>query len=227
MTFIVEQVYIFFYAILAGAIAAFLYDILRIKRRAIKTNVIFVSLEDILFWLIAAVVMFITVYNINSGEMRGYIFIGNIIGVTLYETLLSNIIIKSSVMVINIIKRIIKFLWMIFTYPFILLYKIISVPVRFIFRLICKPVKLLGRGLLFIFRKTDIKKRAGQLGHKTLKLKRKAALYTKKGVSDLARRIVTKAEAENEGLEQNYPLNTDDSNRRKPKKEKRRGSKKT
>ncbi len=49
MILIVEQVYIFLYAILAGAIAAFLYDILRIKRRAIKTGVIFVGLEDILY----------------------------------------------------------------------------------------------------------------------------------------------------------------------------------
>jgi spore cortex biosynthesis protein YabQ len=79
MISIVDQVYIFLYAILGGAIVAFLYDILRIKRRAIKTSIILVSLEDILYWLVAAVLLFLIVYKSNSGEMRGYIFIGNVI----------------------------------------------------------------------------------------------------------------------------------------------------
>ncbi len=238
MTFIVEQVYIFFYAILAGAIAAFLYDILRIKRRAVRTGVIFVSLEDILYWLVAAVVMFIAVYNTNSGEMRGYIFIGNVIGVILYETLFSNIIIKSSVMVINLIKRIFKFLWMVLTYPFKLLYKLISIPVLFIFRLICKPLRLLGRGFIHVIRKIDVKGRAGRLGHGTLKLKRKAGLYTRKRIVGLAKRIVKNSDDGSDGSKNyvgedqeadrlnDHSQNSSNGESRRQKKEKRRSSNK-
>lgn len=142
MIFIVDQVYIFLYAILSGAIVAFLYDILRIKRRAIKTSVIMVGLEDILYWLVAAVFLFIIVYKSNSGEMRGYIFIGNIIGVILYESLFSKIIIASSVMIINIIKRILLFVWRILSYPFKLIFKILSIPISFIFKQIFKLAKI-------------------------------------------------------------------------------------
>lgn len=143
MIFIADQVYVFLYAILGGAVAAFLYDILRIKRRAFKTGVIIVNLEDILYWIVAAVFLFITVYYSNSGEMRGYIFIGNIIGVTLYEALLSGIIIASSVMIINTVKKILLFLWKIISYPLRLIYKIIILPLLFILRQIQKLVRLL------------------------------------------------------------------------------------
>lgn len=137
-----DQVYIFLYAILGGAIVAFLYDVLRIKRRAIKTSVILVSLEDILYWLIAAIILFLIVYKSNSGEMRGYIFIGNVIGVILYEEIFSRIVIGSSMMIINIVKKTVMFIWRILSYPFRVLYKVFALPISFILRQIFKIAKL-------------------------------------------------------------------------------------
>lgn len=145
MTTIANQVYIFLYAIAGGAIAAFLYDIIRIKRRAIRTGIIIVNLEDLLYWFTAAILMFLVVYNSNNGEIRGYFFIGNIIGVMLYLSLLSHLIIASSVAMINLIKRIFKFLWKVISYPFILLYKVVVIPVEFIFKLILRLVRFIIR----------------------------------------------------------------------------------
>jgi len=181
-----EQVYIFLYAILAGAIAAFLYDLLRIKRRAVKTGVIFVGLEDILYWLTVAVFLFITVYNSNSGQMRGFIFIGNVIGVMLYEALLSNLIIKSSMMVIRLIIKIFKFIWMVVSYPFRLAYKIIAIPVAFIFRLLEKVFRFLGSCLGKIFKKADLKGRARKLGGKVLTAKVRTTAKARKRLKKIA-----------------------------------------
>jgi spore cortex biosynthesis protein YabQ len=136
MILIVEQVYVFLYAIIGGAIAAFFYDILRIKRRAVKTNVLLVGLEDIIYWLAAAVFLFITVYKSNSGEMRGYIFIGNLIGVMLYESLLSKIVIKFSVTFINITKRVIMFTAKMLSYPFRFIYKVFKPVIMLVAKLI-------------------------------------------------------------------------------------------
>lgn len=149
MILIVEQVYIFLYAVLAGAIAAFLYDLLRIKRRAIKTSVIIVGLEDILFWVSAAILLFLSVYKSNSGEMRGFIFIGNVLGVALYEAMLSRKIIKSSVMIINFVKKICMFIWKILSFPFILIYKIVK---KFIVKPLIVISRLFKRFFLFIGR---------------------------------------------------------------------------
>ena len=145
MSLIVEQVYIFFYAVLAGGILAFLYDILRIKRRAIKTNVVILSLEDMIYWLLSAIIVFLTVYNSNDGQMRGFIFIGNILGVTLYLSLFSRLVIASSMMVINFIKKVLLFIWKIVTYPFRLIFRILSVPLRFMGRWFGKLGRLLFR----------------------------------------------------------------------------------
>ncbi len=145
MSLIVEQVYIFFYAVLAGGILAFLYDILRIKRRAIKTNVVILSLEDLIYWLLAAIIVFLTVYNSNDGQMRGFIFLGNILGVTIYLTLFSRIVIASSMMIINFIKKVFLFIWKVVTYPFRLIFKILSVPLRFVGRCFGKLGRLLFR----------------------------------------------------------------------------------
>ena len=185
---IAEQVYIFVYAILAGVVAAFLYDILRIKRRAIKTGVIFVSLEDLLYWLIAAVLLFVTVYNSNNGQMRAFIFIGNVIGVILYETLLSNIVIKSSITIINIIKIILRFIWKVISYPFKLLYKMISIPALFIFGLIVKILRLIGGGLRLAFGKADVKGKARILGKKAVGIKLKAGRLGKKSFKRITQR---------------------------------------
>ncbi len=151
MIHIVDQVYIFMYAIVGGAIAAFFYDFLRIKRRAIKTNAIIVSIEDIIYWLAAAVFLFITVYKSNSGEIRGYIFIGNIIGVLLYESIFSGIFIASSVMIINIIKRIVLFIFKVVSYPFIMLYKVVKLILKLLYKLfgfIFKPLLIIVKIIL-------------------------------------------------------------------------------
>ncbi len=199
---IAEQVYIFLYAILAGVVAAFLYDILRIKRRAIKTGVIFVSLEDILYWLIAAVLLFITVYNSNSGQMRGFIFIGNVIGVILYETLLSNIVIKSSIIIINIFKTILRFIWKVISYPFKLLYKVISIPALFIFSLIVKILRLIARGFRLAFGKADVKGKARMLGKKARGVKLKAGKLGKRSFKRIIQRKEKIKENNENGLAQ-------------------------
>ena len=126
MILIAEQVYVFLYAIIGGAIASFFYDIIRIKRRAVKTGVLLVGLEDVIYWFAAAVFLFVTVYISNSGEMRGYILIGNLIGVMLYESLLSKIVIDLSVRFINITKRVIVFIAKILSYPFRMIYRILK-----------------------------------------------------------------------------------------------------
>jgi spore cortex biosynthesis protein YabQ len=156
MITVAEQVRIFLYAIAGGAAVAFLYDLLRIKRRAVKTSVIFVNIEDLVYWVVAAVLIFFTVYGSNNGEIRGYIFIGNIIGVALYLLLFSKIIIASSMAIINMIVKIFKFIWKIISYPFKLIFKILAIPVVFFVKLVKRPVKSLGRATANRIKKINI-----------------------------------------------------------------------
>lgn len=83
------ELYVFCEAIRMGLILAVVYDMLRIFRRVITRGTILVALEDIVFWIIAAFAVFNMIYENNSGNLRGYILVGLVIGIVLYELSLS------------------------------------------------------------------------------------------------------------------------------------------
>lgn len=73
----------------AGVLIAFIYDMFRLKRRVVRTKTVLVHIEDILFWLIAAIIFFLSSYIISSGETRMYFYAGTFLGGVLYFCILS------------------------------------------------------------------------------------------------------------------------------------------
>jgi len=142
------QAYIFLYSIAGGMIIALIYDIFRIKRKAIKTNAIITYIEDLIYWIIVALVMLAVVYYSNEGEIRGYIFIGTGLGVILYVSLLSRIVIRSSMIIIGIVSRILRAAWIAATYPIVLIYRVLRVPCLALYRAFkkaCRTARRAGR----------------------------------------------------------------------------------
>ena len=129
-----HEAYIFLCSVAGGALIAFIYDLFRIRRKALRTPALFVYIEDLVFWLLVAVIMFGTVYLSNDGELRGYIFLGAILGAVLYSMLLSRIVIRSSMFIIHLIVRIFTFIWLIISFPFRLVFRIFRRPARFALR---------------------------------------------------------------------------------------------
>ena len=80
-----EEVNIFFRAIMLGCAAGFCYDFLRILRRILKGKTIRVGIEDITFFIIFSLLMDVFLYYVNGGILRGYILVGIIMGVVLFE----------------------------------------------------------------------------------------------------------------------------------------------
>jgi len=135
----VNQAYIFACSVVGGIIAALLYDLFRIKRKTIKTGIIATYIEDFIYWVLVSIIMFLLLYFSNDGEIRGFIFLGALLGVVLYVLLLSRIVTGLILFIIKIIKKVIK-----------LIIKILSIliftPLKFILNIILKPFK-------FIFKK--------------------------------------------------------------------------
>ena len=73
----------------AGVIIAFLYDMFRLKRRIVRTKAAMVHFEDIVFWVIAAIIFFLSSYVVSNGETRAYYYMGSFIGGVLYFSILS------------------------------------------------------------------------------------------------------------------------------------------
>lgn len=149
----IEQLTSFIYFILTGILLGIIFDIFRISRRTIKTSDFFTNLEDVLFGLIAGIIILFSIFNFNNGELRLYIFIGLSIGIILNMLFISKYFIKINIYIISFIKKTFKFL-----------FKPIIFLVKFIKKILFKP---------FLFVIFNIRKLINQITNKlTINLKK-------------------------------------------------------
>lgn len=91
---LVEQVYVFLWSIATGTILGVLFDFFRAFRfKGIRD--IWVYIQDIIFWLVTAVIIIASAFIINEGELRGYMLIGYLLGAGFYMLLFSKIILHT------------------------------------------------------------------------------------------------------------------------------------
>lgn len=110
-----------------GMILLLVYDLIRIFRRLVSHSTVWVGIEDLLFWIISAVALFAMLYQENSGYIRGFAIGGVIIGMLLYNMLLSKLVIKVSVFILK------KVLFL------------VSRPLAWVARILRKPVGGVGK----------------------------------------------------------------------------------
>lgn len=125
------QAYIFCCSAAGGVLIAFIYDVFRVKRKAVKTGRLAICLEDILYWFIVAVIMLALVYYSNDGEVRGFTFLGVACGIAIYILLFSRIVLKSLLFIARTAYRVLRFVFIVVTYPLKLIFKILAVPAGF------------------------------------------------------------------------------------------------
>ena len=129
-----EQAYLFFIAVLIGFFIGFVYDILRIFRKVIPHANFFIHLEDFIYWLVVAFIMFYVMLGKNYGEIRGFSVVGNLIGMSIYFVTLSILVIKVSMTVIDFIKKVVVAILKIIFFPIKLCLKILSYPYYFVLK---------------------------------------------------------------------------------------------
>ena len=85
---ILREIMVFLSSMALGAALMILYDIIRIFRRILPRGIVWVSVEDILYWLFFGTSVFILLYRENDGAIRGFIVGGIALGLSLYYLLL-------------------------------------------------------------------------------------------------------------------------------------------
>lgn len=123
----------FLASIVAGLTVSFLYDLLRISRRIVAVNDMVVNAEDLIFFGVAAVVLFYTAYKKNSGEIRWQEFLGCAVGVWLYVFIVHNRLLNASTTVIKFVVKIVG-----------IAIKVLLLPIRIICRVFRKPVAVVA-----------------------------------------------------------------------------------
>lgn len=136
-----NQAYLFLVFSLTGVAIGVLFDIFRILRKSIKTPNIIIYIEDILFWILAGLLILYNIWYFNDGEIRVYIFLGIIIGLLLYMSTLSNIIIK---IFSKILQTIIKVLEIPFKTIIAIFRKIITTIAPFFIKIVKKRKNLIN-----------------------------------------------------------------------------------
>lgn len=133
----------FFGAIVGGLVIGLLFDVFRIWRKNFKTSAVLVWIQDVLFWILLACVVYATIFITNSAQVRWYEFAALGLGCALYFLLLSRWVIGISSFVIQLVKRILLFLLKVLLFPLYLLDKCFRRPVLWIW----SKIKRLGRWL--------------------------------------------------------------------------------
>lgn len=80
-----REILMFAKSLLYGVIMMAGYDVFRILRRIIRHNPIWVIMEDLVYWISGGLFLFSRIYRENSGILRGYIFIGLLLGMILWH----------------------------------------------------------------------------------------------------------------------------------------------
>ncbi|HHX63059.1 MAG TPA: hypothetical protein GX707_20455 [Epulopiscium sp.] len=115
MVAINEQAFLFLTCVKTGIIMGILYDLIRVFRKIIHHYNWVVQLEDLLYWITCGCFAFIMIYWRNYGQIRSFVFLGIIIGLTLYFCTVSILVMKITTQIINWAKKAInKFLHFIF-----------------------------------------------------------------------------------------------------------------
>lgn len=133
---IIMQLRFFAISILWGAIVILTYDALRIFRRLKKHGNIMIAAQDILFWMAASIFIFVMIYQVNDGIIRGFCILGMTIGMVLYHFILSEFVVT----------MVTKLLQLLLT-PFKLVIEAIKKVIRFIGARCNKAVKFTNRQL--------------------------------------------------------------------------------
>ncbi len=89
---IYEETELFVVCLLLGMLLAFVYDGVRIFRMMFRHKEIVVDIEDLVFWMFTAWMVFRTLFYYNRGALRGYAFFGMFLGVLFYTLTLSRLI---------------------------------------------------------------------------------------------------------------------------------------
>lgn len=88
-----------------GIKLAFIYDGFRIFRILIHHKNVFISMEDLLFWIYSAIIIFELQLELSEGVLRGFSILGMLLGMYLYNKILGERLVLLAEKGISLFKR--------------------------------------------------------------------------------------------------------------------------
>lgn len=116
------QFNLLFYSFIAGIFTGILFDIYRVIRGLELPNKVLGFIEDLLFWILTAIIIFVFLLYSNDAIMGIYVYLFIALGVYIYIKLLSKKLIYGEVKVLRFLVRVIRVTFNLIIYPIRLLF---------------------------------------------------------------------------------------------------------
>jgi Spore cortex protein YabQ (Spore_YabQ). len=88
-------------SVIWGIILLLIYDVLRIFRGIVKHHALGVALEDIIFWCVSGLMIFVMMYQQNNGTIRGFSIVAMVIGMTIYHYSVSDFLVRNIIRLLH------------------------------------------------------------------------------------------------------------------------------
>ena len=122
MISLIGQVELITFSLLSGIITGVFFDIYRLIRGFGNPNKFLTIIQDLLFWTLTSIVVFIFLMYTNEGYINFYVYVCLIIGVYLYLKLLSKVFIRVQYKSLKFNGRVLRAVWNVILYPASLLF---------------------------------------------------------------------------------------------------------
>jgi spore cortex biosynthesis protein YabQ len=129
-----NQGFVFVSCVLCGVAVGFIFDLFRILRRLSRTSQSAAVAEDLIYWMIAAIVFFLCVLKVNSGELRLYQFVGAGVGAGVYCITVSKYVIDVSVKTIRFLTKVLTVVIKIILMPLMVTSRLLKRPFFYVVR---------------------------------------------------------------------------------------------
>ena len=140
---ITQEIRVLLASVCSGVFIGILYDLLRTIRSCAKPSVSITALQDAVFWLLATMILFFTIFYTNNGIVRWYEFFGAFSGAFFYFFALSRLVLYFLKKTTQILLKIFVFFCKILLTPLYFMYNIIYKGLLFIFVPIFKALRRL------------------------------------------------------------------------------------
>ncbi len=91
---IYDEIHLFTICLLLGGMLTLLYDGFRIFRILFQHRNWMIDIEDLMYWIFTAWMVFRTLFDYNQGILRGYAFLGMFLGALIYFLTISRTLLR-------------------------------------------------------------------------------------------------------------------------------------
>lgn len=89
-----HQTVVFIYSLLWGGVLGVLYDVFRVYRICVRSSTVSVIIQDVIFFSVCTVIVFLFLLSNVNGQLRGYYILGMFLGAVIYHYSLGNIVVR-------------------------------------------------------------------------------------------------------------------------------------